>query len=160
MVALIGGVAKPALIVATTATARELGAKAGALVGVASGLGKVRPGMVLSGVTDPVRVTPVKTTTPNAPTGLAAAFRRVPGASAQVAVEKYTMVGGATRYVAYIAGTRNSLPWQAGESEPWDMKSNVELYQGGPSASYQATLDALTVSPRRASAIRTAESRI
>ena len=34
MVALIGGDAKPALIVATTATARELGAKAGALVGV------------------------------------------------------------------------------------------------------------------------------
>ncbi|QYG12479.1 MULTISPECIES: hypothetical protein [Microbacterium] len=117
---------------------------AGALVGVVSGLGKVRPGMVLSGVTDPMRVTPVKTTTPNAPTGLAAAFRRVPGATAQVAVEKYTMVGGAPRYVAYIAGTRNSLPWQAGESEPWDMKSNVELYQGGPSASYQATLDALT----------------
>jgi len=34
VVALIGGDAKPALIVATTATARELGAKAGALVGV------------------------------------------------------------------------------------------------------------------------------
>jgi hypothetical protein len=121
---------------------------AGAMVGVASGLGKVRPktvvsSAVLSGVADPVKVTAVKTSTPNAPTGLAAAFRRVSGSTAQVAVEKYTMVGGATRYVAYVAGTRESLPWRAGKSEPWDMKSNVELYQGGTSASYQATLDAL-----------------
>ena len=36
VVALIGGVTKPALIVATTSAARELGAKAGALVGVAA----------------------------------------------------------------------------------------------------------------------------
>ena len=38
VVALIGGDAKPALIVATTSAARELGAKAGALVGVAAPL--------------------------------------------------------------------------------------------------------------------------
>lgn len=116
---------------------------AGAMVGVASGLGRVRPGMTLTGKADPVQVTPVKSTTPSAPRDSAAALGRMPGAGAQVAVEKYTMAGGATRYVAYISGTHNSLPWQAGEAEPWDMKSNVELYQGRRSASYQATVDAL-----------------
>ncbi|PRB18548.1 hypothetical protein [Microbacterium sp. MYb62] len=117
---------------------------AGVLVGVGSGLGKVRPGLTLKGTADPVRVTPVKSSTPSAPQGSAAALRRMPGAGAQVAVEKYTMAGGATRYVAYISGTHNSLPWQAGEAEPWDMKSNTELYQGRASASYQATVDALS----------------
>ncbi|MFJ6533052.1 hypothetical protein [Microbacterium sp. NPDC091662] len=116
---------------------------AGAMVGVASGLGRVRPGMTLTGKADPVQVTPVRSTSPTAPRDSAAALRRMPGAGAQVAVEKYTMAGGATRYVAYVSGTRSSLPWQAGGAEPWDMKSNVELYQGRASASYQATLDAL-----------------
>ena len=116
---------------------------AGAMVGVASGLGRVRPGMTLTGRADPVQVTPVTSTTPSAPQDSAAALRRMPGAGAQVAVEKYTMAGGATRYVAYISGTHNPLPWQAGEAEPWDMKSNIELYQGRASASYQATVDAL-----------------
>lgn len=117
---------------------------AGALVGVASGLGRIQPGTTLIGTADPVRVTPVESTTPSAPRDSAAALRRMPGAGAQVAVEKYSMAGGATRYVAYISGTHNSLPWQAGEAEPWDMKSNTELYQGRRSASYQATVDALT----------------
>ena len=116
---------------------------AGAMVGVASGLGRVRPGMTLTGRADPVQVTPVTSTTPSAPQNSAAALRRMPGAGAQVAVEKYTMAGGTTRYVAYISGTHNPLPWQAGEAEPWDMKSNIELYQGRASASYQATVDAL-----------------
>jgi hypothetical protein len=123
---------------------------AGAMVGVASGLGKVRPGMVLKGTADPVQVTPVKSTTPSAPQGSAAALRRMPGAGAQVAVEKYTMAGGTTRYVAYVAGTHSSLPWHAGEAEPWDMKSNIELYQGRASASYQATLDALAATGAKA----------
>jgi len=116
---------------------------AGAMVGVVSGLGRVRPGMTLTGRADPVQVTPVTSTTPSAPQDSAAALRRMPAAGAQVAVEKYTMAGGATRYVAYISGTHNPLPWQAGEAEPWDMKSNIELYQGRASASYQATVDAL-----------------
>ena len=125
----------------------------GALVGLASGYGKVRPGVAGSEVpgmkaptsvpVDPVQVTPVKTSTPRAPDDLAGAFRRIPGGGAQVAVEKYTMVGGATRYVAYVAGTQNSLLSLKKGAEPWDMTSNIELYQGATSASYQATLDAL-----------------
>ncbi|MFK3677508.1 hypothetical protein ACI2IP_07235 [Microbacterium sp. NPDC090218] len=117
---------------------------AGAFVGVSTGLGKVAAGVPLQGRrADPVHVTAVKTSTPAAPQSLAGAFRRMPSSSAQVAVEKYTMPDGTTRYVTYISGTKNSVPWRGGEEEPWDMKSNVELYQGHVSASYQATLDAL-----------------
>jgi dienelactone hydrolase len=116
---------------------------AGAFVGVSTGLGKVGAGTPLQGRADPVRVTPVKTSNPAAPQGVAGALRRMPTSNAQVAVERYTMADGATRYVTYITGTKNAVPWEGGQAEPWDMKSNVELYQGQASASYQATLDAL-----------------
>lgn len=116
----------------------------GALVGVTSGFGKVVPGATLRGAADPVRVMPVATSAPAAaPKSLSAAFARMPSTSAQVAIERYAMPDGERRYVAYVKGTQNSVPWQAGEAEPWDMKSNVELYRGHTSASYQATLDAL-----------------
>lgn len=117
---------------------------AGAFIGVATGLGAVVAGAPLKGRPDPIRVTPVKASTPAAPQNLAGALRRMPSSTAQVAVEKYTMADGGTRFVTYIAGTRNGAPWEGGKEEPWDMKSNVELYQGHTSASYQATLDALT----------------
>lgn len=117
----------------------------GAMVGVLSGRGKLRPGSPLEGRADPVALTRVETSTPKgAPTGLAPALGRLPGGSAQVAVEKYTMPGGTTRYLAYVGGTRDMLPGQASAKEPWDMKSNLELYGGQRSASYQATLDALS----------------
>lgn len=116
----------------------------GAIVGMATGFGKVLPGATLKGDAEPVsvaRAAPVKSV--DAPTSLAGALRRMPSGGAQVAVEKYTMPDGATRYVTYLTGTQNAAPWQAGEEEPWDMKSNVELYTGRESSSYQATLDAL-----------------
>lgn len=116
---------------------------AGAVVGMSSGLGKVRPGDALKGKADVVRVTPVDTSSPSAPKSLAGALRRMPSGTAQVAVEKYTMADGATRYVAYVKGTQAGAPWQSGKADPWDMKSNAELYQGRRSASYQATVDAL-----------------
>lgn len=114
-------------------------------VGAHAGLGKIWPGMTLSGSADPVSVTPVKISTPSgAPAGAAEALGRMPtGSGAQIAVEKYTMPDGSTKFVTYLVGTQKFLPWQSGGSEPWDMKSNVELYGGTRSASYQATLDAL-----------------
>jgi hypothetical protein len=116
----------------------------GGLAGITSLLGKLPPGAVLKGAADPVRVTPTATSTPaGAPKGVAGALERMPSTTAQVAVEKYTMADGATRYVTYVKGTQNSVPWEAGEEDPWDMKSNLELYQGQRSASYQATVDAL-----------------
>ncbi|WP_314427919.1 hypothetical protein [uncultured Microbacterium sp.] len=110
--------------------------------GVRSGLGKVTPGETLKGRADPVTVTPVKTSTPSAaPGSLATALKRMPTATgAQVAVEKYTFPDGRTRFVAYVKGTQSV---GVGGAEPWDMKSNIELYQGQRSASYQATIDAL-----------------
>ncbi|WP_435748301.1 hypothetical protein [Microbacterium sp. PMB16] len=117
----------------------------GAFIGVASRLGTILPGTPLTGTADPVTVTPVKTSHPSAPPATArGALERMPTSpGAQVAVEKYTMPDGEVRYTAYLKGTQNFLPWQAGGSEPWDMKSNAELYTGAASASYQATLDAL-----------------
>ena len=57
VVALVGGETKPALIVATTPAARELGARAGALVGVAApalgGRGGGRDDLAQGGGTDP-----------------------------------------------------------------------------------------------------------
>ncbi|MEV7610369.1 hypothetical protein AB0N61_12890 [Microbacterium sp. NPDC089320] len=113
-----------------------------ALVGVLSGFGKVLPGETLRGRADPVSVAPVKTSSPAAaPTGLAGALGRMPvTAGAQVAVEKYSFADGSTRFVAYLEGTQSA---GAGGKEPWDMRSNAQLYTGQTSSSYQATLDAL-----------------
>jgi len=123
----------------------------GALVGTTARLGTVLPGMTLKGSVEPVTVTPVRESTPAAsPSTLRGAFERMPkDASAQVAVEKLTFADGSTKYMVYLKGTQNFVPWEAGGAEPWDMKSNGELYTGEKSASYQATLDALEAAGAR-----------
>lgn len=120
----------------------------GGLVGATAGLGKVHPGDTLSGRADPVTVRPVATSNPvGTPTSLADAFRRLPEApGAQIRVDRLTMSDGSTQFVAYIKGTQS--PWY-GAGDPWDMKSNAELYAGKTSASYQATLDALAAAGAR-----------
>lgn len=107
-----------------------------------SGLGGLRPGATLSGDGGAVAVKPVKTSAPIAPpTSLAEAFRRFPSSDgAQFKVEKYAMPDGENRFVLYAKGT--SSPG-FGAGDPLDMKSNLELYTGQESASYQATLDVL-----------------
>lgn len=112
------------------------------LVAVLLGKGVLPAGKPLTGTPDPVRVTPVATTTPKgAPASLPDTLRRFPSTGgAQVKVEAYAMGGGTTRYVAYVNGTQSML---VGGKDPWDMKSNLELYSGKKSASYQATRDAL-----------------
>jgi len=130
--------------VLTTLTGINAGAVIGAvtLLGGSSAFGKVPPGFVLTGAADPVVVRPVLTAAPIAPpASLAEAFRRFPQTDgAQVKVEKYTFADGSARYVLYAKGTQSA---SAGAGEPWDMKSNAELYSGERSASYQATVDAL-----------------
>ena len=82
--------------------------------------------------------------------GLASAFRRMPSAGgAQLAIEKYTVPGESPRYVVYVSGSRSMSLREGGGPEAWDMKSNIELYTGGRSASYQATLDALAATGAR-----------
>ncbi|MCT1478424.1 hypothetical protein [Microbacterium sp. p3-SID336] len=132
-------------IVALPATARLAHG-----IGSATGLATVRPGGALRGRADAVRVRPVASSTPSAPADLVGALRRLPERKgAQVAVERYTMVDGTSRYVAYLSGTRSASVDAAG-AEPWDNRSNVQLYTGQRSASYQATLDALAASGAKA----------
>ncbi len=120
-----------------------------AVSGALLGVGRIPPGAVLTGRADPVTVTPVTTSSPQrAPSGIAGALSRMPKTDgAQVAVERYTYADGRTRYVAYLLGTRS--PTYGTTSEPWDMKSNLELYGGERSASYQATVEALEAAGAR-----------
>lgn len=120
----------------------------GGLLGSTLGLGKVHPGSTLSGRADPVTVRPVATSSPvGTPASLADAFRRLPEApGAQIRVDRLTMSDGSTQFIAYIKGTQSPF---FGAGDPWDMKSNAELYAGKTSASYQATLDALAAAGAR-----------
>ena len=130
--------------IATTVTGVNFGAitSIAAMLGSSAVFGTLPGKAKLDGWPDPVKVAPVFTTLPaTAPASLADGLRRFPEAEdAQVKVEKYTFEDGTAHYVAYIKGTQSGL---YGASEPWDMKSNAELYTGQISASYQATLDAL-----------------
>ncbi|WP_243228547.1 hypothetical protein [Microbacterium sp. CIAB417] len=129
---------------ATTVTGANFGAitAIAAALGTSARFGVLPPGSTLKGTADPVRVAPVQTSQPVAPpASLADAMRRFPQSEgAQVRVETYTFADGSKQYAAYIKGTQSGL---YGAGEPWDMKSNTELYTGRVSASYQATLDAL-----------------
>ncbi|MFT4258324.1 hypothetical protein [Microbacterium sp.] len=95
-----------------------------------------------------VQICPVKTSRPlSSPDSIAVALERIPVTDgAQIAVERYTMPDGEHRFVAYVQGTQAP---GAGGPEPWDMQSNIELYTGRMSASYQATLDALAAAGAR-----------
>ncbi|KJL30242.1 lipase chaperone [Microbacterium oxydans] len=114
----------------------------GASAALLSGLGTLRPGARLRGTADAVSVAAVRTSTPDGPpTSLAGAFARLPTApGAQVKVERYTLPDGSRQFIAYVKGSQSLA---VGGSQPWDMRSNLQLYTGETSASYQATLDAL-----------------
>lgn len=120
----------------------------GGLIGSTLGLGKAHAGKTLIGKADPVTVRPVAASTPvGTPASLADAFRRFPEVpGAQIRVDRLTMGDGSTQFIAYIKGTQSPF---FGAGEPWDMKSNIELYAGKTSASYQATLDALAAAGAR-----------
>ncbi|GAA2962661.1 alpha/beta fold hydrolase [Microbacterium schleiferi] len=69
-------------------------------------------------------------------TGLADAARRVPGAAeARIRVERYAMPGGGSQAAVYIAGTQAV---SGGSGDPFDMRSNLELYRGERSASLES----------------------
>ena len=130
--------------IATTVTGLNFGAitSIAAIMGGSTVFGTLLPGATLKGGADPVRVAPVATSSPVAPpASLADGLRRFPQTKdAQVKVETYTFEDGRKSYAVYIKGTQSAL---YGAGEPWDSKSNTELYTGRISASYQATLDAL-----------------
>ncbi|WP_050724006.1 alpha/beta hydrolase [Microbacterium sp. GCS4] len=122
-----------------------------AFIGGGTSLGVVPRGAKLHGKAEPVSVAPVKASTPaGAPAGLEGAVLRIPEKrGAQVAVEKYSFAGGTSTYVVYIKGTQTFAPGDWGGRDPWDMKSNSELYSGRRSASYDATIAALEAAGAR-----------
>lgn len=114
----------------------------GAVTGL-SGAGRLSADARLQGAAEPVALTPVTPagTTTTAPPDLAAAARRVPTSGAsRVRVEAYTMTDGSRQYAVYVAGMRSG---QVGGRDPWDNLSNVQLYSGHTSSSYEATVAAL-----------------
>ena len=108
------------------------------------GGGTIEQGERLDGPRPPVIVRPTRAPMPTSPPAdLASAFARIPDVGdARVRIETYAMPDGSTRYAVYIAGTRAGSLDGAGV-EPWDMASNLQLYFGRDSASYEAVRAAL-----------------
>lgn len=136
-------------------TAVHLGAAAGlGTIGLGaaagfSGIGRLDRGARLTGRGEPVALTAVPPAAPTraAPASLAAAAQRVPGAgSSRVRVEAYTMPDGSRQFAVYVAGMRSHA---LGGREPWDNRSNLQLYSGQSSSSYEATRAALEKSGAR-----------
>ncbi len=111
------------------------------VIGV-TGAGTVPAEARLRGNPSDVIVTPVASSGPStAPRSLADAAARVPGGGeARIRVERYTMRDGSRQFAVYVAGTQTAA---SNTRETFDMASNVELYSGERSASYDATLAAL-----------------
>lgn len=120
---------------------------AGTVTGV-GGQGRLAADARLRERGQPVTVTPVAAaTSTRAPTGLSAVAQRMPGDGAsRVRVERYTMPDGSRQFAVYVAGMRSPA---VGGDEAWDNRSNVELYAGRASASYEATEAALTAAGAR-----------
>jgi pimeloyl-ACP methyl ester carboxylesterase len=119
-----------------------------ATVGLASGAGLTGSGRIgaasrLRGDPVDVRIVPVPPakTAHRAPASLAEVTQRIPGAGdSRVRVERYTMPDGTRQYALYVAGTQTPA---VGGKDPWDNRSNAELFTGNRSASYEATAEAL-----------------
>ncbi|WES63523.1 hypothetical protein P0L94_13755 [Microbacter sp. GSS18] len=107
------------------------------------GLGIIPREARLTGAVPAVTLVPTTPTAAGSPSplGLAGAAERIPrDGDARVRVEKYTMADGSRQFAVYVAGMRSA---GMGGQDPWDGLSNVELYSGQRSASYQATVAAL-----------------
>ncbi|MET0860140.1 MAG: hypothetical protein ABW091_03835 [Microbacterium sp.] len=122
----------------------------------AAGRGSIERAETLRGPVPTVTVTPVvegaaqplsgaaASPASVAPASLAGAASRIPGGGgARIRVEKYSMRDGTSQFAVYVAGTQTA---SAGGQDPFDMTSNVQLYAGERSASYEATLEALAQS--------------
>jgi hypothetical protein len=97
----------------------------------------------------PPVVSPIRTrSAARAPEGLAAAAARIPGgAASRVRVERYDMRDGSRQWAVYITGTQEFgalAPRSVGD--PFDMASNLQLYAGQGSASYDAVVEAMRLS--------------
>lgn len=105
------------------------------------GHGRVQPSDRLTGRAAPVMAAGSPAPAAEPPATLAALAARVPQGDDQVRVERYRQPDGSDRFVVYVAGTR--APTGFGGPEPLDMTSNLQLYTGERSASYDAVVAAL-----------------
>lgn len=130
--------------------AAPLGLTGGAAVAVsglaltalgALGLGRTPPVRGRAGPAVPVDLTRSASSPAAPPTTIAALAGRIPGGGDQLRVERYDLPRGESRFAVYVAGTRSALGF--GGREPFDMASNVQLYTGRSSASYDAVVAAL-----------------
>lgn len=106
----------------------------------ALGRGAVGRSDRLEGRPSPMRVAPFPAPAARAPATLAALAERVPRGDDQVRVERYPRPG-ADRFAVYVAGTKSPLGWLG--IEPLDLASNLQLYAGARSDSYDAVEAAL-----------------
>lgn len=111
-----------------------------ALAGV--GLATIPRQARLEGPVAAVRVAPVGAPARPAvaPANLADTTTRIPGGAdgSRVRVERYTMADGTKQFAVYVTGTKSG-----GGREPFDTNSNLQLYTGHRSASFDATMAAL-----------------
>ncbi|WP_105567253.1 hypothetical protein [Microbacterium halophytorum] len=115
--------------------AGDVGASIAAL-----GLGVVPLTARLVGKGDPAAVRPMALRADaSAPGSLREAAARIPDGEtdSRIRVETYEMPGGGREHVVYLAGT------QGDGDDAWDWGSNVELYRGHRSASYNGLEQAL-----------------
>lgn len=113
---------------------------AGTLAIRAAGKGAIPDGSTLVGAprTPTVRLMNVREGT--APDSMSALARRQPSTErpGDIRVERYTMPGGSQRFALYVSGTRTK-----GDIGTFGMATNVPLYFGVASSSYEATRIAL-----------------
>lgn len=103
-------------------------------------------GMLAAGV-GLLRETPVRVAPGNSASGLSNAIgvqdrvERIPKEPEQIRIDRYSSPGEPDRFEVYIAGTADlSL---SGDSEPWDMTSNLAALSGGSAGSYRAVEEAM-----------------
>lgn len=105
-----------------------------------SGRGVVPRHARLRGDAQPVTLSVLRRRETTAPRTLADIAARMPGhGESRIRVERYLMPDGSRQFAAYIAGTQGAVSL----TEPFDMSSNLALYDGTRAASYDAAVAAL-----------------
>lgn len=111
---------------------------AAVIAGGAAGLGLARE--------TPVRVRPsAATQAVHDVDGIQDRIERIPAESEQIRIDRYSTPGQADRFEVYVAGTAELA--LDGDTNPWDMTSNLAAMAGGTdgsgAGSYRAVVDAM-----------------
>ncbi|WP_100812473.1 hypothetical protein [Microbacterium sp. BR1] len=109
--------------------------------GAARGPGASVPARVPRASGGQVAVTPLRRVHVAPVSGFADAAKRISGPDgSRIRVERYAMPGGAREWVVYVTGTQSAA---LGGTEPFDMRSNLALFDGQDAASSAAVRAAL-----------------